>query len=344
MKAPYNLDMFDINGANKLDVETIEQREAIISHYAKDPLALFFVSTSGGKDSQIMSITVRKLIPEEQIIYVHANLGEDIEHTGIVEHIKKDLPDKADFHIVKNERKDFTDMVLLRGMFPSAATRQCTSDLKTSQIEKLIRKVMNEKGAKVGFNVTGLRSEESVPRAKRSPLFVNKKLTGKGKKRVVYDWLPVFHLTEQQVFEQICEAGQEPFHIYGIINKNNKPKRVFNGNRRTSCKFCILGCTSDLENAAKWYPEEYAKLSALEEVTAHSMFFKRVKGEPIKVRLRDKAKVDLNNEKKERWKKILSERQILLVNIKAEEDRQRIENRKNISNKRQRDTNTIEMF
>jgi hypothetical protein len=49
---PSNLDMFDINGENKLAAESVYAREAIIKRYAEDDNmdSIFFVSDSSGKD------------------------------------------------------------------------------------------------------------------------------------------------------------------------------------------------------------------------------------------------------------------------------------------------------
>jgi 3'-phosphoadenosine 5'-phosphosulfate sulfotransferase (PAPS reductase)/FAD synthetase len=268
--------MFDINGDDKLSMESVEAREAIVKHYAADPRSVFFISTSGGKDSDIMAITVRKLVPEDQIVYVHAHLGELVEHPGILEHINKYKPASVPLKIVKNERKDFVDMVLLRGMFPSAQYRQCTSDLKTNEIDKFVRAEMKRRGATVGFNCIGLRSYESVPRSKRSPLFINKRLTLKSGQRTVYDWLPVFHYTEDDVFQGIVDAGQKPFHVYGVDDINGVATRVFEGNSRVSCRYCIMGSKNDLVNGANWYPDSYAMMVALERVVEHTMFTKSV--------------------------------------------------------------------
>lgn len=43
--------------------------------------ALFVINHSGGKDSQAMMIELLKLIPQDQLLVVHASLG-DIEWEG----------------------------------------------------------------------------------------------------------------------------------------------------------------------------------------------------------------------------------------------------------------------
>ena len=52
--------------------------------------ARFYVSHSGGKDSQAMYAIVRELVPHQQIVVVHANLGRH-EWTGIEKHIRANI-------------------------------------------------------------------------------------------------------------------------------------------------------------------------------------------------------------------------------------------------------------
>ena len=115
-----------------------------------------------------------------------------------------------------------------------------------------------------------------MPRSKRSPLFINKRLTLKSGQRTVYDWLPVFHYTEDDVFQGIVDAGQKPFHVYGVDDIDGVATRVFEGNSRVSCRYCIMGSKNDLVNGANWYPDSYAMMVALERVVEHTMFTKSV--------------------------------------------------------------------
>ncbi|MDC8832830.1 phosphoadenosine phosphosulfate reductase [Alteromonas gilva] len=338
--------MFDINGVDKLSMESVESREAIIRHYAKDPRALFFISHSGGRDSQILAITVQRLVPANQIIYVHAHLGE-VEHDGVLEHIERYKPSFTPFYVVENERQDFFDLVLLRFRFPSARIRLCTSTLKTGPIDKLIRKVMKERGATVGFNCIGIRAEESRQRAMKNPLWVNKRLTIKS--RTVFDWLPVFHMKAdgpEGVFAGIKQAGQEPFHIYGKRNMDGTlvdPNEVVN--TRTSCRFCVLGNKNDIGNAATWYPDHYAKIVALERVTGHSMFFKTVKKQGVPVSVVEKAGVPVDEVAVRRHMKTLEARhKELLARKAAEEAEKAAKKTAKTKGAKQIDTHTIEMF
>ena len=205
-----------------------------------------------------MYANIKRLVPQERIVLIHANLG-NVEHKGVIEHIEQNSVHPL--NVVKNPKKDFIDMVLLRGMFPSPQFRQCTSDLKQAPIFSFIRKFMKEHGYTTGFNCTGLRSEESRFRAMKNPLWENKELSKGG--RLVYDWMPVFHLTAEEVFDTIYADDQVPHSIYG--NRGNE-------NERFSCVFCIMGCEGDLRNGAQNYNEHYHEMLALEEVVGHTMF------------------------------------------------------------------------
>ena len=54
--------------------------------------ALVAINSSGGKDSQAMTVLLSRIVPREQLLVVHAPLGE-VEWPGTVEHIESTLPD-----------------------------------------------------------------------------------------------------------------------------------------------------------------------------------------------------------------------------------------------------------
>ncbi|MDE1484687.1 phosphoadenosine phosphosulfate reductase, partial [Xenorhabdus bovienii] len=88
--------------------------------------AIFYVSHSGGKDSQAMYALLRGVVPHEQIVVVHANLG-DVEWPGVIDHISENIT--HELNIIQAD-KTLLGMVEARGMWPSPRYRQCTSDLK----------------------------------------------------------------------------------------------------------------------------------------------------------------------------------------------------------------------
>ena len=69
--------------------------------------ALFYVSHSGGKDSQAMYAGIRRRVPHDRIVAVHADLGE-IEWEGVQDHIRATIA--HDLNVVR-ANKTFFDMV-----------------------------------------------------------------------------------------------------------------------------------------------------------------------------------------------------------------------------------------
>lgn len=234
--------------------------------------ALVFVSHSGGKDSQAMYAHLRGLVPEDQIIVVHANLGE-VEWSGVVEHIEANIDDHK-LNVVRNGY-DFIELVERKFIsrpevpsWPSPQYRPCTAALKRGPIQKFIIAEMKRRGSLLAINAMGLRAEESTARAKRPVWKLNKDLSRAG--RTVHDWTPIHHWSTAEVFSEIARAGQKRFHAYD------------KGNERLSCMFCIMGCDGDLRNAAKANPELAQKYIALEHKTGYTMFHNRSLEEILK--------------------------------------------------------------
>ena len=223
--------------------------------------AIFYVSHSGGKDSQCMYATIRRQVPHERIVVVHADLGE-VEWHGVQDHIRATIA--HDLNVVRAD-KTFFDMVRHRARtrpdvpaFPDAGRRQCTSDLKRNPIQKFIRRDMNGRGATLAVSCMGLRAEESESRRRKPVWAENGTLTNS--RRTVYDWLPIHHLKTAQVFAEIRRAGQQPFRAYAA------------GNRRLSCVFCIFGCAGDIANGKRERPELYQEYRSLERETGWTLF------------------------------------------------------------------------
>jgi 3'-phosphoadenosine 5'-phosphosulfate sulfotransferase (PAPS reductase)/FAD synthetase len=229
--------------------------------------ALFVVNHSGGKDSQAMLIALLAVLPREQIIVMHADLGE-VEHLGTQEHAMTQAADADVPFVVANATKTFFGMV--EGRFakrpsvpswPSAKHRQCTSDLKRGPIQREVRRVAKERGIKLIVNCMGLRAQESPGRAKKPAWAVNKALSKSGRK--AYDWLPIHGATTADVFATIKQAGQEPHWAYAA------------GNERLSCVFCIMGSANDAIVGATERPELFERYVALEERTGYTMHMSR---------------------------------------------------------------------
>lgn len=212
--------------------------------------ALFVVNHSGGKDSQAMFIKLRTIIPARQLLVIHAVLPE-VEWEGVVEHIEETIGETP--MIFAQSVKTLFEMVERRGMFPSPANRQCTSDLKRCPIEREIRRYLKahpEFGGLV-VNCMGMRAEESTGRAKLVPFKFNAGNSIAG--REWYDWLPIHDLTEAEVFNSIHLAGEQPHWAYGA------------GMTRLSCCFCIMASQADLTTAARLNPALYRRYVETEQ-------------------------------------------------------------------------------
>jgi 3'-phosphoadenosine 5'-phosphosulfate sulfotransferase (PAPS reductase)/FAD synthetase len=235
-----------------------------------DDGVLFVCNHSGGKDSQALLIEMLKVIPKSQILVVHASLGE-IEWEGALELAQKQAEDAGVPFIVARAEKTFLDMVERRfearpevPSWPSSATRQCTSDLKRGPIEREIRRYVRESGQTLMdrrfnavVNCAGMRAQESASRSKYPVWKQNERNTIAS--RDWFEWLPIHGMTEDQVFDCIRSAGQEPHWAYK------------EGNRRLSCVFCLFGHPKDLANGARLRPELYAKYVEMEKRTGYTM-------------------------------------------------------------------------
>lgn len=226
----------------------------------RDRGALFVISHSGGKDSQAETIVVRALVPDEQIVFVYADLG-DVVWPGTVDHInvtKGPAP-----LIIANPAKTFFEMVDHRGMFPSPKNRQCTSDLKRGPIEREVRRYLRANPQFGGLVVMcmGMRAQESSGRAKLEAFKFNAANSKAG--REWYDWLPIHDMSEDQVFATIAAAGQEPHWAYAA------------GMTRLSCCFCIMASEADLKTAARLAPELYDRYAAKERELGFTLSMSR---------------------------------------------------------------------
>lgn len=222
--------------------------------------ALFVVNHSGGKDSQAMYLMLRDLVPREQLVIVHADLGE-VEWGGAVEHIKATTAGEP-LHVCSS-RRTLLEMIEQRGMFPSPTLRQCTSDLKRGPIERTVRAIVKRRrtlrqiGADLIVNCMGMRAQESSSRAKLETFKRSARNSKAG--REWFDWLPIHDMTTDEVFATIKAAGQEPHPIYA------------KGMTRFSCCFCVMASEHDLRTAAQLNPELYRKYVALEKSTGQVM-------------------------------------------------------------------------
>ena len=221
--------------------------------------ALVAVNSSGGKDSQCMTILLSRIVPREQLLVVHAPLGE-VEWPGTVRHIEATLPHGVPLILARTSSgKSLLESIEERGRFPSPSVRWCTSSTKRGPIERELRRYLithPQFGGRL-VNAMGMRAEESAARARKLPWKRSDRNSRAG--RSWFDWRPIFNLTEGQVFDVIRAAGQSPHPAYGM------------GMSRLSCVFCIMASRADLRTAARLQPSLYARYVHLEERIGHTL-------------------------------------------------------------------------
>ena len=221
--------------------------------------ALVAINSSGGKDSQTMTILLSHIVPRDQLIIVHAPLA-DVEWPGTIEHIENTLPESVPLILAPvTSGKSLLESIEERGRFPSASIRWCTSSTKRGPIERELRRYLKAHSQFGGrlVNAMGMRAEESAARAKKTPWKRSDRNSKAG--RSWFDWLPVFDLTEAQVFDVIRAAGQSPHPAYAM------------GMSRLSCVFCIMASRADLRTAARLQPVLYRRYALLEERIGHTL-------------------------------------------------------------------------
>ena len=199
-----------------------------------------------------MTNLLARIVPREQLLVVHAPLGE-VEWPGTVEHIEHTIPAGVAFILAPiASGKDLLKRVAERGMWSSNSARWCTSDHKVGPIERELRRYLKTHPCFAGLvvNAMGMRASGSPARSRLVPWRRNDRNSRAG--REWFDWLPVFALTTRNVFRIIRDAGQKPHWAYAA------------GMSRVSCSFCILASRADLRRAAEL-------LGAASNVTAKSM-------------------------------------------------------------------------
>jgi 3'-phosphoadenosine 5'-phosphosulfate sulfotransferase (PAPS reductase)/FAD synthetase len=241
-----------------------------------DGYDVILINISGGKDSQAtLDVTIGAADTagvRHRVVAVFADLGADDEwpgtpelaaehaaHYGVrLEVVRREItgPDGT------RQPQGLIDHIRARGMWPDAARRYCTSDLKRAPVYKLMTSLAREQreqgvtGRPVRIlNVLGLRAQESPRRALMAP-FRRDERASNGV-RAVDEWLPVHDWTTEQVWARIGEAGTRAHPVYA------------RGMPRLSCRFCVLASRSALVLAAQLDPVGARQRAELETEMGH---------------------------------------------------------------------------
>lgn len=226
------------------------------------------VNSSAGKDSQAMLTMLVRLAESQgadlaRFVVVHADLGR-VEWEGTLDLAAEQAAAYGlRFEVVTREKGDLLHQAEHeRGMWPSSAARWCTSDQKTSQVTKLMTRLVQEHRDATGstrqvriLNCLGIRAQESPARAKKQAWSRDNASNGK---RHVDRWLPIFDWTEDRVWSVIRESGVRHHEAYDA------------GMPRLSCVFCVLAGERELVLAARLNPALAAEYEAAESRMGHT--------------------------------------------------------------------------
>ena len=230
---------------------------------------VLIVNISGGKDSIYMLGLLRQMYPNVRMIAIMADTGfEHVNPISAEEFARQRCADMGvEFHTCKNPNKTYLEMVEKRGMFPSSATRQCTSDLKRGPIQTWIRRAVKSGMVteKYIINCMGLRAQESPARAKQPRYKKNVALSKAG--RHVYDWLPIHAASLADVLQWHWKNNVPLHPVY--VPEYHADKQVnseFKGYlRRLSCRVCIFSTKADLHAIYQRDREAFDMVSRLEQ-------------------------------------------------------------------------------
>ena len=211
-----------------------------------------------------MTILLSRIVPREQLLVVHAPLGE-VEWPGTIEHIERTIPPDVPLILARTASgMSLLERIEERGRFPDSGRRYCTSDTKRTPIERELRRYLKAHprfGGRI-VNAMGMRASESPARSKLTPWRRSDRNSRAG--REWYDWLPIHGFEKADVFRVIRDAGQSPHWAYAA------------GMSRLSCSFCILASRADLCRAAELRPRLYRQYVALERRIGHTLSPTRV--------------------------------------------------------------------
>lgn len=229
------------------------------------------VNMSGGKDSVKMLGDLVAKYPSAHIIAVMADTGfEHVKPVTAQDWAKERCAQfGVELYIVRNPNKTYLEMVERRGMFPSSATRQCTSDLKRGPIQTWIRQSVKSGliPEKYIINCMGLRAAESPARAKQRKFKKNVPLSKAG--RMVWDWLPIHGDSLNAILQWHWTTGT-PMHPVYVPEYHNDGT---NGGylRRFSCRVCIFATKADLHAIYRNDREAFDAVSSLEVKSGFTM-------------------------------------------------------------------------
>lgn len=251
------------------------------------------ISHSAGKDSTAMLTVVMALHDREgwhcRVKVVHQDLGRMEWHETLPECERQAAAHHLDLIVQRHHEHDLLAGIERRMArrpeappFPSSAARYCTSSWKRDACSKWIRNnIADGEGCVVAM---GLRADESSARAGKPTHQLRTGANAPRKNRTVYDWNPLLHFREADVWAVIGYSMQEIINLrlrvqswrdkgaYGqaLMSRVKALGLPFHpayalGNERVSCAMCVLACRTDLANGAEFRPDTYQRLVEIEQ-------------------------------------------------------------------------------
>lgn len=220
-------------------IATIQRAAKLAQNYTGKPLVVAF---SGGKDSQ----TVYHLTEAAGVDFEAVYSATTIDPPEVVRFIRKRYP-IVRFHVPK---MSFWKLVEKTRMLPIRNMRYCCSVLKEATHQGRV-------------TLTGVRREESVKRAKRQVLGINKKprqfdefersdkidvqCFGNGKEKITVN--PILDWTEADVWQYLNNVVNVPHcELYD------------QGRHRVGCLFCPMKAQKEIVDDMKRYPHQFLRL------------------------------------------------------------------------------------
>ena len=225
---------------------------------------ILLVNSSAGKDSQAMLDCVYERAAAQdvadRITVVHADLG-DVEWPGTRELARAQAARYGVRFEVVSAREGLLERTERRRMWPDAARRWCTSDLKRGPIRTLMPQLARElehvERPRI-LNLMGLRAQESATRARRAPLVIDERASSG--RREVTTCLPLFHWRLEHVWKRVS-SGRTSDLVHPAYAA---------GMPRLSCSFCVLAPAGALIKAAQLRPDKAREYAQLERRIGHS--------------------------------------------------------------------------
>ena len=220
-------------------IVTIQKAAKLAQNYTGKPLVVAF---SGGKDSQ----TVYHLAEAAGVEFEAVYSATTIDPPEVVRFIRKQYPN-VKFNVPK---MSFWRLAEKIRMLPNRYMRYCCSILK-------------EQASPGRVTLTGVRREESIKRAKRQILDINKKprqfdefernettdvqCFGNGKEKITVN--PILDWMETDVWQYLNGVVEVPHcELYDI------------GRHRVGCLFCPMKARKEIVDDMRRYPHQFERL------------------------------------------------------------------------------------